>query len=208
MRADEAYLPQAGAPTQVFSRPASGVCPIAAAPETAYRCRQVQGKPFNLLTPGTRMRPFVHFRASQVPPMTLKILLIDDNRTFIAAVRHFLDRLAGVTVVGQAHDGKAALAHVRDGMPDVVLLDIAMPGMNGLELARALRLHPAPPRIIFLSMHDNQEYRAAARELGAGFVSKADFVNELIPTLETMALVSDGGPADAGHLQPPDRVSR
>lgn len=118
--------------------------------------------------------------------MTLKILLVDDNLTFMSAVRHFLDRLSGVTIVGQAHDGKTALALVRDNMPDVVLLDIAMPGMNGLELARALRQAPAAPRIIFLSMHDNHEYRAAAQELEAGFVSKADFVNELIPTLETM----------------------
>ena len=127
--------------------------------------------------------------------MTLKILLIDDNRTFIAAVRHFLDRLDGVAVVGQAHDGKTALAHVREDMPDIVLLDIAMPGMNGLELARALRQAHTPPRIIFLSMHDNQEYRAAAQELDAGFVSKADFVSELIPTLE--AMVNDDGLARA-----------
>ena len=127
--------------------------------------------------------------------MTLRILLIDDNHTFTTAVRHFLDKLSGVTVVGQAHDGKTALAHARQDMPDLVLLDIAMPGMNGLELARALRQTPAPPRIIFLSMHDNQEYRAAARELDAGFVSKAEFVNELIPTLEAMVQANDPAPA-------------
>jgi DNA-binding NarL/FixJ family response regulator len=133
------------------------------------------------------VRPLARFRAPDGSPMTLKILLVDDNITFMSAVRHFLDRLAGVSIIGQAHDGKTALAQVRENMPDVVLMDIAMPGMNGLELARALRQAPASPRIIFLSMHDNQEYRAAAHELEAGFVSKADFVNELIPKLEAMA---------------------
>ena len=120
--------------------------------------------------------------------MPLKILLVDDNPTYVTAVRQFLDRLPGAVVTGQAGDGKAALSLVRESPPDVVLLDIAMPGMNGLELARALQVLPVPPRIVFLSMHDNQEYRAAAHDLGAGFVSKSDFVAQLIPTLHRMAL--------------------
>lgn len=121
--------------------------------------------------------------------MTLKILLVDDNHTFIAAVRQFLDRLPDVVIIGQAHDGKSALAIVRQQRPDLVLMDIAMPGMNGLELARAIQLDPSAPQIVFLSMHDNQEYRVAARELGADFVSKADFVSELLPLLGALTQV-------------------
>lgn len=126
--------------------------------------------------------------------MTMKILLVDDNPTYASAVKHYLDRLTNAIVVGQARDGKTALALVRENPPDMVLLDIAMPGMNGLELARALLQMRDPPRIIFLSMHDNQEYRAAARDLGAGFVSKTDFVAELIPTLTEMALAIERKP--------------
>lgn len=117
--------------------------------------------------------------------MPLTILLVDDNQTFITAVRHFLDRLAGVNIVGQARDGKSALALLRRHRPALVLLDIAMPGMNGLELARAILQEAAPPQLVFLSMHDNREYRAAASDLGAEFVSKADFVTELLPLLGT-----------------------
>jgi len=118
--------------------------------------------------------------------MTLKILLVDDNRTFVAAVRQFLDPLGDVVIIGEAHDGKSALNLARQHRPDLVLLDIAMPGMNGLELARAMQLDPAAPQIVFLSMHDNQEYRAAARELGSDFVSKADFVSELLPLVDAL----------------------
>lgn len=124
----------------------------------------------------------------KAPNMPLKILLVDDNPTYANAVRHFLDRLPGALVTGLAQDGKTALTMVRETPPDVVLLDIAMPGMNGLELARALQQMATPPHIIFLSMHDNQEYRAAANDLGASFVSKSDFVAQLMPTLNQMAL--------------------
>ncbi len=113
----------------------------------------------------------------------LTIMLVDDNQTFVTAVRQFLDRLPGVQIVAQASNGKSALAHLRRHRPALVLLDIAMPGMNGLELARAILQDPAPPQLTFLSMHDNREYREAARELGADFVSKADFVSELLPLL-------------------------
>lgn len=118
-------------------------------------------------------------------PMTL--LLVDDNKTFIAAVRQFLDRLPGLRVVGHAHDGKSALAQQRAHAPALVLLDIGMPGMNGLELARAMLQDRTPPQLVFLSMHDNREYRAAAQEIGADFVSKSDFVTELLPLLSARA---------------------
>ena len=138
--------------------------------------------------------------------MTLKILLVDDNRTFVAAVRQFLDRLADAVIIGQAHDGKSALALVRQHRPDLVLLDIAMPGMNGLELARAMQLDAAAPRIVFLWMHDNQEYRAAGRDLGADFVSKADFVSELLPLLEALTQVRKAGQAATSSDATPESL--
>ncbi|WP_296442661.1 response regulator [Rhodoferax sp. UBA5149] len=121
--------------------------------------------------------------------MTIKILLADDSQTFVTAVRKFLDMLPGTEVVGQAHDGREALSKAGQLAPDLVLLDISMPELNGLEVARHMRSWPQPPHVVFLSMHDSVDYRAAAQELGAaGFVGKTDFVVDLPPIIERLFL--------------------
>lgn len=130
-------------------------------------------------------------------------MLVDDNHTFVAAVRHYLDLLPGIDIVSQTNSGEEALAQLRLAPMDLVLLDIAMPGMNGLELATAMRALKQAPRMIFLSMHDNDEYRTAARELDAGFVSKADFVAELLPMLERLVRANnDKGSGGDGASDP------
>lgn len=117
----------------------------------------------------------------------ITILLVDDNRIFLSAMRNFLAFLSDVEVVAEVHDGQAALAQVAALRPDLVLLDIAMPEMNGLVAATAINALPHPPRIIFLSMHDNEYYRSVASDLGAvGFVSKSDFVTMLIPLIKRL----------------------
>lgn len=119
--------------------------------------------------------------------MTIRILLVDDNQTFVSAVQQYLDLVPGVSVVGQAYDGRMAMTKIALLQPQLVLLDVAMPEMNGLEVARRLQSWPQPPRVVFLSMHDNVAYRKAASNFGAvGFVSKADFVVELLPIIECL----------------------
>jgi len=120
----------------------------------------------------------------------IKILLVDDNRTFLTAVRNFLAQVPDVEVVAEAYDGCMALELAARLSPDLVLMDIAMPGMNGLDAAHALNAFARPPQIVFLSMHDGASYRDAANDLGArGFVGKSEFVADLIPLIA--ALVSD-----------------
>lgn len=118
--------------------------------------------------------------------MPLKLLLVDDNATFLAAVRHFLNMLPGLEVVGESHDGAQALMRSDELKPDVLLLDIAMPGMSGLEVARIVLARADPPQVVFLSMQDNDAYRQAAHQMGAAFVGKSNFVAELLPMLELM----------------------
>ena len=119
--------------------------------------------------------------------MSLRILLADDNPTFLAVVRQFLTTLADTEVVGEAHNGREAMALAEALRPGLVLLDIGMPEMNGLEAARRMRQWAIPPFIIFLSMHNGQAYRDAAGAAGAiGFISKTDFCDELPPMIETL----------------------
>jgi DNA-binding NarL/FixJ family response regulator len=86
------------------------------------------------------------------------------------------------------HSGAEALAAAAGLQPDLVLLDIGMPDMSGLEVAKTLQTWARPPLIVFLSMHDDDHYRSAARAMGVfGFVSKTDFVNELLPIITRLA---------------------
>jgi DNA-binding NarL/FixJ family response regulator len=119
--------------------------------------------------------------------MTLKILLVDDNPTFLATVKKFLGMLPSVDVVAEAHDGRQALLLAEQLQPDLMLLDIVMPGASGLDVAKSMRSWPHSPRVLFLSMHNNDSYRAAAKALGAlGLVDKADFVAELLPIIAAL----------------------
>jgi DNA-binding NarL/FixJ family response regulator len=125
--------------------------------------------------------------------MTIKIALVDDNRTFVTSVRNHLANDPDLKVVGQAFGGQDALRMIKDLKPDVVLMDIAMPHMNGLEVARCLQGMDTPPAVIFLTMHDNTSYRKAATSVGAaGFVSKSNVVAELLPLIEQVFAVRVG----------------
>lgn len=120
--------------------------------------------------------------------MSLRILLVDDNLTFMTAVSQCLALLPNTEVVGQVTSGAEALVQVKALHPDLVLLDIVMPHMTGLEVAAQLRTWPHAPHILFLSLHDNDSYRTAARELGAvSLVGKANFVVDLIPIITQLA---------------------
>ncbi|GAB4218446.1 MAG: hypothetical protein Fur007_24310 [Rhodoferax sp.] len=119
--------------------------------------------------------------------MPLRILLVDDSPTFLASVKKFLAIQPQTQVVGEAYDGHQALQLAARVHPDLVLLDIVMPGPNGLDVARQLKTWAVAPHILFLSMHDNDSYRQAAKALGAlGLVGKANFVADLLPILEAL----------------------
>lgn len=95
--------------------------------------------------------------------MTLKVLLVDDEGPARARLRQVLVTCTAsvpLTVVDEAVDGRGALAAVDRTQPDVVLLDIAMPGMSGLEVARHLATRPQPPAVIFTTAHDEHALRA------------------------------------------------
>ena len=110
----------------------------------------------------------------------IRVLLADDHALVRAGLRKLLESLSGVAVVGEAGDGREALALVASKNPDLVLLDITMPGLNGLEAAeRIAREHPAT-RVILLSMHASEEHVLRALRAGAsGYLPKDAALGEL-----------------------------
>lgn len=127
--------------------------------------------------------------ASPVPPDTeLRLILVEDNAIFRRAVEAHLIRHRRWTIVASIDNGDDALPTIRRTSSDVVLLDISLPGMNGFQIAEAVRALPNPPAIVFLTLHDSNPYREQARELGAaGFVTKDQFVARLMPLLDVIA---------------------
>jgi DNA-binding NarL/FixJ family response regulator len=115
-------------------------------------------------------------------------MLVDDNLNFQAVVKRFMESLADVSVIAQASNGTDALRLAELYQPDLVLLDISMPVLSGIDVAQRMQGWKQKPSIIFLSMHDNEAYRDAAREMGVlGFVTKSNFVDELVPLMETLS---------------------
>jgi two-component system invasion response regulator UvrY len=116
--------------------------------------------------------------------MALHILLVDNNQLFLSAVRNLLAPMSEVEIVGEAHDGVEGLLKVKELQPDLILLDIAMPKMTGLDVALRIQSWAQPPKILFLTMHDDTFYRDAASDLGAiGVVGKTDLVADLLPII-------------------------
>jgi DNA-binding NarL/FixJ family response regulator len=110
----------------------------------------------------------------------LRLVLADDHAMVRAGIRVLLERLADVEVVGEAGDGHAALQMIAEHTPDVALLDISMPGLNGIEVTeRAIKAWPGT-RIILLSMHADDDYvHHALRAGAAGYLLKSSDQVEL-----------------------------
>lgn len=125
------------------------------------------GRKFAQITIKTEMKP-------------IRILLAEDHGLVRAGIRSLLQGLSGILVVGEAADGLQAVELISSLRPDVVLMDISMPGLNGLEASiRISRSHPQV-RIIILSMHAGKEYVLAAMRAGAsGYLLKDAGTEEL-----------------------------
>ena len=119
----------------------------------------------------------------------MKILVADDHTLMRAGLVTLIARLPEMEVVAEAEDGRKALRLARDLQPDIVLMDIAMPGLNGLEAAE--RIHGILPavKIIILSMHASEEYVAQALKAGAsGYLLKDAATVELEMALKSVAM--------------------
>jgi two-component system response regulator DegU len=118
--------------------------------------------------------------------MRLRIVVADDNAAFL---REFT-RLLGTEfdVVATAADGKSALECIRRCQPDVVVLDLEMPGLNGIQITRELYDHPPSPAVVICSVENDLEIIEAARGAGAlGYVVKARIGEDLVIAVKSAA---------------------
>jgi DNA-binding NarL/FixJ family response regulator len=118
---------------------------------------------------------------------TTRILLADDHTLVRAGIRSLLHALPNVEVVAEASDGRDALRLIAEHRPDVVLMDIAMSGLNGLEAAARVAAEFPAVRVIMLSMHATEEYVVQALRAGAaGYLLKDAGTAELERALQTV----------------------
>jgi DNA-binding NarL/FixJ family response regulator len=117
----------------------------------------------------------------------IRVLLVDDSEAFLEAATKFLQALAGVEVVARAASGAEALTQAEALKPDLILLDVVMPGMSGIEAARLVRQGDHAPKVVVLTLHNTDAYRDCAARAGAdGFVAKDDLVAKLPALIGTL----------------------
>lgn len=119
--------------------------------------------------------------------MPIKVFLADDHAVVREGLTLLLDTQAGITVVGEAADGRKAVRQVERLCPDVVVMDIAMPGMNGIEATAQIRNICPSTQVVILSMHSSAEHILRALRAGAlGYLLKESAGKELIQAVQTV----------------------
>lgn len=131
-----------------------------------------------------------------------KIFIVDDHPLFRAGLRQVLLDGDRFDLIGQTGDGEEAMLFIKKNAPDVAILDLKLPGISGLEVARRAQEDHSPTRIIVLTMHNEEELLHRALDHGVmGFILKENAVEEIINAIEA---VSEGrhyfSPAVSGHL--------
>lgn len=112
---------------------------------------------------------------------SIRVLIADDHRLIRAGLRSVLESAPGIDVIADVGSGEAAVEKVRSLVPDVVLMDVNMPGIGGVEAARRILQHAPDARVLALSMHSDEPFPSRMLALGAmGYVSKNAAPEEVI----------------------------
>jgi two-component system, NarL family, invasion response regulator UvrY len=118
----------------------------------------------------------------------IRVLIVDDHRIFREGVKRLLRETADIAVVGEAADGAQALEALRAGGVDVAVLDISMPGRNGLDVLSCIRERWPQVAVVMLSMYPEEQYAAPAFRAGAtGYLTKDSGLEELVGAIRHVA---------------------
>ena len=130
-------------------------------------------------------------------PGRIKVLIVDDHPLFRQGLRQVIEADQRFDLVGEAGDGKSALQLILEKKPDIAVLDINLPGLSGLEVARKLQGKRLPTQTVILTMYKEEETFNRAVELGVkGFVLKENAVQDILNSLVAVA-------AGQHYLSPP-----
>jgi DNA-binding NarL/FixJ family response regulator len=126
----------------------------------------------------------------------LRVLVVDDSPVFRESLGEFLKQHSEIQLMGTAASGSEAVKKVEELCPDLVIMDLIMPEMNGLEATRLIKAAPARrPKVILVTLHEPRPFAKAATNAGAdGFVRKADIPRLLFPMIRNLCWTAATSP--------------
>ena len=133
---------------------------------------------------------------------TLRVLVVDDNASVRRSICQILRPEDDFEVVCEAVDGDDAVRKIREHKPDVVLLDITMPAMNGLEVAEIIKTESPSIQVLIVSQHESRGFQWAALAAGvSGYINKSNVGRDLIPELRRIQGLCASPDKGDGHRQ-------
>lgn len=117
----------------------------------------------------------------------INVMLVDDHDLVRKGIRRLLDDSSGIKVIAEAPDGEQAIRQIRKQKPDVILMDISMPGIGGLEATRKITQVSPDMKVIVVTIHDDEPFPARLLEAGAaGYITKGCDVDEIIQAIQSV----------------------
>jgi DNA-binding NarL/FixJ family response regulator len=123
----------------------------------------------------------------EIENVSTRLLLVDDNLDFLRSTARFLSTTEDVEVIGCASSSRDALEQVGRLHPDLVLIDVAMPDLNGIEATRRMKAGPFAPLVVVTTLYEESRYRVKAKSAGAdAVVAKPELGSRLLPIIRAL----------------------
>src|ERR1051326_1141009 len=127
----------------------------------------------------------LNLRPTQDQRKTIRIFLVDDSLNFLESATRYIKMYPAIQIVGWSTSKQRVFEEIELAKPDVVIMGLVMPGLNGIDATRKLKKMSAGTKVIIISFQDGPEYRASAEASGAeAFFSKMDFCDKVIPFID------------------------